>query len=87
MSLQWRVEWQHVSAIAYPEYYASDNPVVVPSEVPDMYWTSVHREGSEDTIKSQYAGLKALVEEHQLVRNVTLWNAPAVTQVTWQRAE
>lgn len=69
-----RVTWEHVSAIGHPEYYRGDNPCVSASAVPDAHWTSMERIGED--IQLQATGLRQLVREGELVRNVQEWEAP-----------
>ena len=81
----WRVEWQHVSAVRYPQFYAGDYPTVKPLDVPDQFWTTVHRESNdEQSIRTQFEGLQQLIIQNELIRNVKLFSAPGI-QVDWQR--
>ncbi len=73
MSVVRKVVFEHVSAIAHPEYYFGDNPVVRADEVPDEHWTRTERQG--EGVDKQHAGLLGLMESGELIRNVQLFEA------------
>lgn len=85
MSDLWRVEWQHVSAAKYPEFFLNAESIIDAHNVSDEYWTSRHLEGSEEEIRAQQQKLLKLASEQQLVRNVTLWKSPPKHWTDWER--
>ena len=71
-----KVSWEMVSAIGHPEYYRGEHPCVAAAQVPDEHWHRVEREG-DDGIRVQYNGLRRLIDQGELIRNVQLFVATA----------
>lgn len=69
----YKLEFETVSPCgAGYKFYANDEPICKPDEVPDEYWSKVSRD--TDNPWQQYQSLKKWVETgEQLIRNVNLW--------------
>lgn len=76
-----KVAFDHVSAIAHPEYYRGDNPAVRPDQVPDEHWSHTERQGDVD---SQHEGLLELIQHGELIRNVRLYEADTPEPAQWR---
>jgi hypothetical protein len=81
-----KVAFEHVSVIRYPQYYRGDQPCVTPAAVPEEHWTSTEVERDEAAARVQIEGLHTLVARGELVRNVRLFEADA-PQVEWRESE
>jgi hypothetical protein len=77
-----KISFEHVSAIAHPEYYHGDSPAVRVEEVPDEHWTHTERQG--DDLNRQYCGLLELIAGGELIRNVRLFEADAPAEPEWR---
>lgn len=78
----YKVSFEMVSAIGHPEYYRGSRPCVRPEQVPDEHWHMVERVG--DGARAQYEGLRRLVAEGELIRNVRLWECAALPEIEWR---
>jgi hypothetical protein len=67
---QQKISFETVSAIGHPEYYNGDAPSVRPEQVPDEHWHTVERVGED--VHDQYNGLRQLMEQGELIRDVRL---------------
>lgn len=77
-----KVSFEHVSAIAHPEYYYGNGPAVRPEEVPDEHWTLTERVG--DDVDAQYRGLLELMGRGELIRNPHLYEGDVLAEVEWR---
>lgn len=82
-----KVSFEHVSVIRYPQYYRGDQPCVTASEVPEEHWTLTEVERDEEAARAQINGLHKLVAARELIRNVRLFEGDAPAQVEWREAE
>lgn len=85
MSEIYKLEFEVVSPIGKGfRFYAGEQPICRPEEVPDEYWTKTSRE--TDNPWQQYNQLKAWVKTgEQLIRNVNLFKA--ASQPEWTPVE
>lgn len=83
---RFRLEWQSVSAIRWPEAYRGERPALLPEHCPDEMWHSTSREADDKSdILGQYQTLKRWAETgEELIRNVWLFEA---TAPAWIRVE
>jgi hypothetical protein len=79
-----KISFEHVSAIAHPEYYHGDSPCpgIDPAGIPDGHWTRTERQG--DDVDEQYRGLLELFARGELVRDVHLYEAEAPVDPQWR---
>jgi len=77
-----KVTFEQVSAIDHPEYYQGDHPRVPAEMVPDEHWHRTERIG--DDVRGQYNGLRRLIEQGELIRNVRLYEANVSTEIEWR---
>jgi hypothetical protein len=79
-----KVSFEHVSAIAHPEYYHGNNPCpdIDPADIPDEHWTRTERQG--DDVDKQYRGLIELKGRGELIRNVILYESEAPVDPQWR---
>lgn len=79
-----KISFEHVSALAHPEYYSTWNnkPRVHPEHVPDEFWTRTERQG--DDVDEHYRGLIELKGRGGLIRDVILYEAEAVADPQWR---
>lgn len=77
-----KVSFEHVSAIAHPEYYYGDRPAVRPEQVPDEHWHLTERQG--DDVDEQYRGLLQLMGRGELIRNPRLYEADPPAEIDWR---
>lgn len=66
-----RLTFDHVSAIAYPQYYRLERPVVHTDNVSEKHWSRVVKVGG-DELAAQYEGLLGLIRDGELIRDVSL---------------
>lgn len=73
---RWRVRWEHVSPLSFPEAYDGAGRVrsgITAESVPNEVWTAPAREHvSEAAAREQYEGLLTLAAAGELIRNVRL---------------
>lgn len=77
----YRLTFEIVSAVAHPQYYRNEKPTVPADQVPDEYWHTVERTASD--VHGQYIGLRRLIDQGELIRNVHLFEGEA-TEVSWR---
>ncbi len=75
-----KVSWEMVSAVGHPEYYRNERPIVRPEQVPDEHWYTVERVGD---VSGQYVGLRKLITQGELIRNVRLWVGESA-EIAWR---
>lgn len=80
-----KVSFEHVSAIAHPEYYYGDHPAVRTEEVPDEHWKVAERVG--DDVGEQYRGLLELMSRGELIRNPRLYEGDVPAEVEWREVK
>jgi len=78
----YKVSFETVSAVGHPEYYRGTRPAVRPEQVPEDHWHTVERAG--DGVHGQYNGLRRLMAEGELIRNVRLWTCGSLPEVEWR---
>lgn len=82
---RWRVSWEMISAIAFPELYVGERPRsdVNVADLDARYWHPVEHETHERDARDQYTQLLRLIDQGEFIRNVRL----EVTTVQWKEAE
>lgn len=87
----WKLEWEMVKQVELYKYYNADptfykNVTVTTStdDVDEEDWHIISKEGTEANLRNQYKGLKRLIEEGELIRNVKLFKAVEKTITRWQ---
>lgn len=76
-----KISFEHVSAITHPQYYCTahgSHPAVTADQVPADHWTLTQRTSTRDgggDIWAQYDGLRKLIADGELVRNVHVFEA------------
>ena len=66
----YKLNWMMVSAIAHPEFYRGEHPIVKLSEVPEELWHYVERTGQKEDILLQRDGLLHLIKQGELIKDV-----------------
>ncbi len=77
------VAFEMVGPVEHPEYYAGDDPIVAPADVPDEHWTAGERHDERAAALVQFLGLHKLAEMGELVRNIVFYEG-TITDIQWR---
>lgn len=84
------IQFESVSAQRYPHLYnwstERARKDIDPSELEGVEWHKAERTSTKDSIRSQYAGLKKLIAEGELIRNVKVFKTEIIhtnVEVDW----
>lgn len=84
------IEFESVSAQRYPHLYdwrtERARKDITPAEMEGVEWHKARRTDNEASIRSQHTGLKQLIAEGELIRNVKVFKTTITeteTEVDW----
>lgn len=82
MSDRYRIEFESISAIRYPQLYdlrtERARQDIDRDLIPESWWTGTGRESEDEAgIRDQHAGLLKLIDEGEFIRNVRMLRSAA----------